>query len=349
MTNLSKILIIGDQFIPTTSYERYLQTSGLDVRYLTWSGTKAEQHALQTVMEHEGANAVPVPVELLEAVQDVEAIGVHFAPIGKELLDAAPNLKVIAVARTGLENIDVSEATRRGIAVVQALGRNAGAVAELQIGLMLSEARNIARADASVKNGQWRKDFPGARVEIKGRTVGMVGFGHVGAQFSQRISGFAPNLQTFDPYADPQVLETYSVSRVETLEELFSTSDFVLVQARLTAETERFITAEHFALMKPESYFINVSRSRLVDYDALYDALVSGRISGAGLDVFDAEPLPVNDRFRDLDNVTITTHFGGDTEDTNETSAQLVISALQEFNERGRIKRAINAKELEWA
>lgn len=349
MSNLSQILVIGDQFIPTASYERHLAPLGIDTEYLMWSGTKAQQHALQTIMEHQGANAVPTPAELLPAVAEAEAIGVHFAPIGKELLDAAPKLKLIAVARTGLENIDVAEATRRGIAVVPALGRNAGAVAELQIGLMLSEARNISRADASVKGGGWRKDFPGARIEIKGRTIGMVGFGHVGAQFSERISGFQPSLLAYDPYAQPEMLAGYNVQAVESLDELFSASDFILVQARLTPETERFINARHFSLMKPESYFINVSRSRLVNYDDLYEVLAEGRISGAGLDVFDEEPLAVDDRFRTLDNVTITTHFGGDTEDTNETSARLVSGAIEEFHRKGAIPRAINGKDLGWA
>jgi len=348
MPHLNTVLVVGDKFIPTESYAEYLEGSGLDARYIDWSGEKAEQHALQTIMEHQGPNSVGTPQEMLENIAEAEAIAFHFAPVTKELLDAAPRLKLISVARTGVENIDVEEATRRGIGVVQALGRNAGAVAELQIALMLAESRNVARADASVKAGGWRKDFPGARVEIHGRTVGMVGFGHVGRIFSERISGFQPKLLAFDPYASDDALAASGVARAESLEQVFRESDFVLVQARLTPETERFIGAEQFALMKPEAYFINVSRSRLVDYDALYDALAEGRISGAGLDVFDAEPLDEDDRFRSLDNVTITTHFGGDTEDTNAMSARLVAEAILEFRESGRIERALNARELGW-
>ena len=243
------------------------------------------------------------------------------------------------MARAGLENIDIAAATARGIGVVPALGRNAGAVAELQIGMILAETRNIARADASIKSGGWRKDFPGARVEIAHSTVGMVGFGHVGRTFSQRISGFAPKLLAYDPYATPQSLAESGVEQIFDLTELFARSDFIVVQARLSPETNRFIGAEQFAVMRPSAYFVNIARSRLVDYDALYDVLASGAISGAALDVFDDEPLPDDSRWRGLDNVTMTTHFGGDTDGTNISSARMVVAAAAEFAATGRVSR----------
>lgn len=349
MSESFRALIIGDKYIPTDSYAEYLKGSDLAVDYVEWEGTKAEQHALQQITEFKGVNAVEAPAALLDAVHDAEAIGLHFAPITAELLGKAPNLKLIAVARTGLENVDIDEATRRGIGVVPALGRNAGAVAELAIGLMLSEARNIARADASVKSGGWRKEFPGARIEIAGRTIGMVGFGHVGRITSERLAGFKPDILTFDPYASDELLRETGVRRVDTLDDVFRQSDFILVQARLTPETERFIGERQFRLMKSDAYFINGSRSRLVDYDALFNILQEGAISGAALDVFDEEPLPENSRWRTLDNVTITTHYGGDTEDTNRTSARLVTEAITEFAQTGKITRAVNAKDLGWA
>ena len=346
-----RTLIIGDQFIPAASYQDALaerSSEELELSTVDWSGTKAEQHHIQQVMEQHGPNAVTTPAELLDAVGDTEALGLHFAPVGKELIAAAPNLKVIAVARSGLENVDIDAATAAGVGVVASHGRNAGAVAELQLGLILAEARNIARADASVKAGEWRKDFPGNRIELARRTVGMVGFGHVGATFARRVSGFEATLVVYDPYVSDEVLAQHGAQRAHTLNEVFAGSDFVLVQARLTPQTERFITAEQFALMPPHAYFINVSRSRLVDYDALYEALAAGRISGAGLDVFDEEPLTADSRWRHLDNVTITTHFGGDTEDTNRVSAALVTDALSEFARSGKIARAANARELGW-
>jgi D-3-phosphoglycerate dehydrogenase len=348
-----KTLVIGDGFIPAQSYlDAFAADAGspelLDVRKVDWSGAKAHHHQQQQVMEVSGANALTAPPELLAVVGDVQALCLHFAPIGKDLLTAAPDLKLVSVARTGLENVDLAEATARGIGVVPALGRNAGAVAELQIGLMLAEARNIARADASIKTGGWRKDFPGARIEIADSTVGMIGFGHVGRNFAQRLDGFGPRMLAFDPYTDDVTLAEYDVERAETLEQVFAEADFIAVQARHTAQTDRFIGAAQFALMKPGAYFINVSRSRLVDSKALLDVLQAGTISGAGLDVFDDEPLAADSPWRSLDNVTMTTHFGGDTASTNRTSAKLVAAAVLEFARTGMVKHAVNADELGW-
>ena len=133
------------------------------------------------------------------------------------------------------------------------------------------------------------------------------------------------------------------------VDEVFAEGDFVVVQARHTPETERMIGARHFALMRPHAYFVNVSRSRLVDQAALLTVLEAGGIAGAGIDVFDEEPLPPDSPWRRLDNATLTTHFGGDTEDTNRTSARLVADAVLEFARTGRVARAVNAAELGWA
>jgi D-3-phosphoglycerate dehydrogenase / 2-oxoglutarate reductase len=344
------VLIVGDGFVPAASYVAAL--TGLDgtarPRTVDWAGAKADHHAAQAMMEVSGPEVVPVPPELAAAIPSARALGLHFAPVARALIEAAPDLGLIAVARTGLENVDVEAATEHGIGVVQALGRNASAVAELQLGLMLAEARNIARADASIRAGGWRKEFPGARIEVGGRTVGMVGFGQVGRHFAARLRGFGSTLLAYDPYTSEEAFAEHGVERVQVLLDVFRRSDFVVVQARLSPETERFIGAEHFAAMSPHAYFVNVSRSRLVDYDALYEALAAERIAGAALDVFDDEPLAPESPWRRLDNVTMTTHFGGDTEDTNRTSAALVAGAIDEYLRTGRVPRAVNAEALGW-
>ena len=343
-------LIVGDEFIPPESYLDAFSDSAelVRVRTVRWRGAKARQHELQQVMETAGANAVPAPPELLQTVPGAQALCLHFAPVGEDLLAAANDLRLIAVARAGLENVDVAAATKRGIGVVPAFGRNAGAVAELQLALMLAEARNVARADASVKSGGWRKEFPGARLEVAGRTVGMVGFGHVGRVFTRRLAGFGCRMLAYDPYAADAALAEFGVDRAATLEQVFAESDFVVIQARHSAETDRMIGAEQLRLMQPHAYFINVSRSRLVDENALLDVLKEGAIAGAGLDVFDAEPLPSDSPWRTLDNTTLTTHFGGDTEDTNRTSAALVARAVLEMARTGRVAHAVNAADLGW-
>jgi len=346
-------LVIGDHFIPADFYVSAI-TARLGegfgpVRTVDWSPAKAEQHALQQVMETGGANAVPAPPEVLGAVPGAEIVCMHFAPAGREVLAAAADLRLVAVARTGLENVDIAAATARGVGVVPVYGRNASAVAELEIGLMLAEARNIARADGSIKSGGWRKDFGRVPVEIGASTVGMVGFGHVGSVLAGRLSGFGCRILVFDPYVDTAVLAGHGAERCESLERLFADADFVVIQARHTPETDRFIGKELFALMKPGAFFINTARSRLVDTDALYDVLASGRIAGAALDVYDAEPLPPGSPWRALGNVTLTTHFGGDTVTTNQTSAGLVAETIAEYAATGRVKAAVNAESLGWA
>lgn len=346
-----RTLVVGDRFIPAEDYRAAFARRAderISLRSVDWSGGKADQHETQQLMEQRGANAVPAPAELVGAIGDAQALCLHFAPVGEVLLAAAPELRLIAVARSGLQNVDVAAATEAGVGVVPAHGRNAGAVAELQLGLMLSEARDIARADASVKNGLWRKDFPGVCFELAGKTIGMVGFGHVGTAFAARISGFGCTLLAYDPYAPDELLAVHGVRRAARLDEVFAGSDVVCVQARLTPDTERLVTAEHFALMPAHAYFINTSRSRVVDYDALYEVLAAGRIAGAGLDVFDDEPLPAGSPWRRLDNVTITTHFAGDTADTNRVSANLVAEAVAEFARTGTVPWAANAAELGW-
>jgi D-3-phosphoglycerate dehydrogenase len=176
----------------------------------------------------------------------------------------------------------------------------------------------------------------------------MVGFGHVGRSMARKLSGFNPTILVFDPYANEADLAKYNAKRVANIEDVFKESDFVLCQARLSPETERFINKRLFDLMKPTSYFINVSRSRLVNQQDLLDTLKAGKISGAGVDVFDSEPLDVNDEFRKLDNITMTTHFGGDTEGTNKYSAKLCADAITSFVTTGKVPWAVNAKELGW-
>lgn len=326
-------LLVGDRFIPSSTFvaeldRRMFPTDDLTYDTVEWSGDKASQHAAQQVMELEGPNAVEAAGELFDAVSDVEVLCVHFAPVGAELIARAKRLRRVVVARAGLENVDLEAAAARGITVTPIQGRNAGAVAELQIGLMLAEARNISRADRSVKEGHWRKEFHGSPVEIGGSRVGMVGLGHVGRAFARRLLGFDAVLTAFDPYVNDEAFKAHGVIRSSDLETIFATSDFVVIQARLTDETRHMIGANLLNLLRPSAFFINVARSRIVDMDALYSVLSQGRLAGAGLDVFDDEPLRVGSVWRDLDNVTLTTHFGGDTQSTNRVSAGMVADAL---------------------
>lgn len=345
---MKKVVAIGDQFIGADQYRKYLEGTDIVFSECTLPGNKEEQHTAQQVMEFNGPNSVEPDAEVLEKVKGADIITAHFAPMGEKLIDAIPNLKLIAVARAGLENVDIAAATERGIGVVPAMGRNATAVAELQIGLILAESRNISRADQSIKSGGWRKEFPGSRIEIGESTIGMVGFGHVGRAMAKKLKGFDVTILVFDPYAKAEEIAKYGGTQVASIDEVFAKGDFVICQARLSNETERFINKSLFDLMKPSAYFINVSRSRLVNQQDLIDTLKAGKISGAGIDVFDSEPLEIESELRKLDNVTMTTHFGGDTESTVKHSARICAEAIREYLSTGKVAWAVNAKELGW-
>src|SRR5919112_3672240 len=165
-------LVVGDLFISSEAFRKAIEKElGEDfgpVREVTWNGgeTLEEQHHVQQIMEQDGPEAVEVPGEVIEAVGDAEAMALHFAPVSEAVLEAGRNLKVVIVSRAGVENVNVETASERGVAVVNLQGRNAPAVAEQAIALMLAEARDIARADAGIKAGRWPKEFPSPTYEL---------------------------------------------------------------------------------------------------------------------------------------------------------------------------------------
>lgn len=347
-----RTLIVGDHFVGADIFlEAIHKTLGKDfgpVRTVTWAGASMEeQHAEQQVMEWKGPEAVRTPIEVVQAAGDAEIIAVHFTPVPIAVLDAAKDLKAVVVARTGVENVNLEEATRRGVAVVNVYGRNANAVAEQAVGLMLNEIRDIARADAAIKAGGWPEEPLSAVLELAGRTIGLIGFGNVGRKLARRLSGFDVNLLAYDPYVDAATIEAHGGQKVEDFGWIFREADVVSLHARLTEETHRFIGREQFELMKPSAYFINNARSRLVDYDALYDALANRRIAGAALDVHEDEPLPADSPWRRLPNVTLTPHTAGATPEVWTNSAWLVAEAIKEVVDTGQATNTINPEVTE--
>lgn len=343
------VVAIGDHFVPGELYRDALLArlgTGLGpVVTVELPGDKRTQHAQQQRMEWLGPGAVEVPDDLLAAVAAAEVLAVHYAPVSAAVLASAPRLRAVVVARAGLENVDIPAATARGVQVTGVAGRNAAAVAELAVGLMLAEGRDIARADASIKAGGWRKDFPALPTELAGATVGLIGFGHVGRQLAGKLAGFEPRLLVHDPYVAAADLTPYQAEPVD-LDRIFVESDFISVQARATADNERFIDAKLLDLMKHTAYFVNVGRSRLVDYDDLYQVLADHRIAGAALDVFDDEPLPADSPWRRLDNVTLTPHLASDTPHTRRISAELVAEEIAALAATGRVRHPVNAADL---
>ncbi|GAA1857790.1 NAD(P)-dependent oxidoreductase [Microbacterium koreense] len=327
------IVIIGDAYVPADTISAAIRERlGEDAAIIVatdWTipGGGPAIHALQHQIELHGPDAVEVPAELVELASTADILVVHFFPVPSHVLTDSEGLRAVVVARAGTENVDASVAAANNVSVRNIAGRNAPAVAEITLGLILAEMRNIARADRSIATGGWRKDYRSRATELGGRTVGLIGYGQVGRRFVKLLSGFDVEVIASDPYANPDLLRADGVTPV-SFDDVFERADVIAVFARLTEENARFIGRDQFAKMKPTAYFVNTARSRLVDYDALLAALEQDQIAGAALDVFDEEPLPADSRWRQLDNTTLTVHFAGDTPESFSRSGGLVAEVV---------------------
>jgi len=306
------------------------QFRGVEVIESLWDDeSETDITAVIRRIEKNGPANEPIPQGFIEN-PTAELLAGSFCPFSARGMDKFENLRIIGVMRAGLENIDVPAATERGIAVVNASGRNADAVSDFAIGMMLAEARNIARAHHSIVSGGWQVDFASSATtpDMRDKTIGLFGFGVIGKTLAEKLCGFHVNLIVYDPYIKQESVERFGGKLVDK-ESLFKNSDFISVHARLTSENQHTIGKSELTLMKKTAYFINTARAGLVDYDALYDVLSQKQIAGAALDVFDKEPLPEDDRFRKLDNVTLTTHRAGATLDAANNSPRLVFERMQ--------------------
>lgn len=325
-----KLLAVSDTYIPFQFMEKgfqSLEAMGVEVEVRRWEHDSLPQlQEANLAIELDGPDAVELPAAVTENTGDVDILIVQFTPVGRRWIEAASSLRVIGVLRGGTENVDVPFATERGIAVLNTPGRNARAVAECAMGMILSEVRNIARSHAFLKNGQWRREFPNSVEipELNEKTVGLVGYGAVGRLMAQYLQAFGSRIVAFDPYChgDPAPAELVD------LQTLLRQSDVVSIHARLTEETQHLIGRKELNMMKPSAVLVNTARSGLVDEEALCQALAERRIMGAALDVFDDEPLsPVHPLVK-LDNVTITPHLAGSTVDAFRNSPKMMAAHL---------------------
>ncbi|WP_291314718.1 phosphoglycerate dehydrogenase [Corynebacterium sp. UBA2622] len=264
--------------------------------------------------------------ELLAAVPEADALLVRSATtVDREVIEAAPNLKIIGRAGVGLDNVDIDAATERGVMVVNAPTSNIHSACEHAIALLLATARQIPAADATLREAQWKRSaFKG--VEIYGKTVGIVGFGHIGQLFAQRLAAFETSIIAYDPYANPARAAQLGVELVE-LDELMARADFVTIHLPKTKETAGMFNAELLAKAKEGQIIINAARGGLVDEAALADAIVSGRIRGAGFDVYATEPCTDSPLFA-LEQVVVTPHLGASTEEAQDRAGTDVAASV---------------------
>lgn len=267
---------------------------------------------------------------LLDAVKEADALLVRSATtVDAEVIAAAPNLKIVGRAGVGLDNVDIPAATEAGVMVANAPTSNIHSACEHAVSLLLSTARQIPAADATLREGEWkRSSFNG--VEIFGKTVGIVGFGHIGQLFAQRLAAFETEIIAYDPYANPARAAQLGVELVE-LEELMGRSDFVTIHLPKTKETAGMFDAELLAKSKKGQIIINAARGGLVDEQALADAIESGHIRGAGFDVYASEPCTDSPLFK-LPQVVVTPHLGASTVEAQDRAgtdvADSVLKAL---------------------
>nr|WP_243848607.1 phosphoglycerate dehydrogenase [Lysinibacter cavernae] len=264
---------------------------------------------------------------LLSAVASADAILVRSATqVDAEVLQAAKQLKVIARAGVGLDNVDIKAATAAGVMVVNAPTSNIISAAELTVGHILSLARHIPQAHEALSVGQWKRSaYTGT--ELFEKTVGIVGLGRIGALIAERLKGFGVSLVAYDPYVTSARAQQLGVQLV-TLDELLAQADFLTIHMPKTPETTGMIGAEQLAKMKPTAYVINVARGGLIDEDALYGALEAKHIAGAGLDVFVQEP-PKDSPLLSLPNVIVTPHLGASTDEAQEKAGVSVAKSVR--------------------
>jgi D-3-phosphoglycerate dehydrogenase len=331
------ILAVSDSFIPADIMQSGLSglsQAGFHLEVRHWNHESIE--ALQRdnlLIEQHGPEAVQLPPGLFAGVENFAAIIVQFAPVNRRVIEQASSLKLIGVLRGGTENIDTAFATEKNVAVANTPGRNARAVAEFTIGLILGEVRNIARSHAALKTAQWRKTFPNSNEipELFGKTVGLIGLGAVGNLVAGYLHAFGCTVIAYDPY----VKVTPAGISLLGLEDVLRRSDIVSIHARYTNDTHHLIGPKEIELMKPGAILVNTARSGLVDQNSLVAALQQGRIRGAALDVFDVEPIEAGDPILALDNLTMTPHLAGSTRDAFTNSPLLFAGMLKKHLTEG--------------
>lgn len=279
------------------------------------------------------AEASGTETDLLAALGDAELAVTQMAPFTAKVIESSPRLRFIGVCRGGPVNVDLAAATAAGVPVCNAPGRNAAAAAEFAIGLILAGLRRIPAADAELKAGNWRGDYyayDNAGLELDGATVGLVGYGAIGAIVARVLRAFGAHVLVADPYTDPTRAAADGV-RLVGLDELLRHSGVVSLHARLTPETTRLIDAAKLDLLPHGAVLVNSARGGLLDYAPLPGLLRSGRLGALALDVYDVEPPGADWPLHDAPNVITTPHLAGATRQTAHRAAAIVAEELARF------------------
>ena len=285
--------------------------------------------------------------ELVKIIPEFSALVVRSqTKVTAQILNAGARLRVVGRAGVGVDNVDVETATRRGIIVLNAPGGNTVSTAEHTFSLLLSVARKIPQADASMRGKSWdRKNFEG--IELYDKTLGVIGMGRIGSELSRRAIAFGMRVIAYDPYLSAARARTLQVELVDELDDLLASADFISLHTPLTEETHHMVDATRLEKTKRGVRVINCARGGLIDEDALADALHSGQVGGAALDVFEIEPLPSDSPLRTAPNLVLTPHLGASTAEAQESVGIEIAQSIRAALLEGTIRNAVNMPNLD--
>ena len=314
----TEVAIIGDRFMLSSMFEEALRDACGDritcrKLDLPWPDEPMEHGyavaGLEGLKEYMGT-----PEQVLAHLGNAPILVTHLAPLPEAVFASAPNLKMVAVSRGGPVNVSMQSAADHKVLVVNTPGRNASAVAEFTIGAIIAETRNITRGHDALRKGEYRGDLYRADVtgdELSDMTVGIIGYGAVGSRVVRLLRAFGTRILVCDPYVQLTAEDKNAGVEHVSLDTLLQQSDLVSLHPRVTSETRGMIGTDQLAKMKKGAVLVNTARGPLLDYDALYDALVSGHLRGAMLETFAIEPTPPDWSLLQLPNVTLTPHIAG--------------------------------------
>jgi D-3-phosphoglycerate dehydrogenase / 2-oxoglutarate reductase len=330
-----KILVVGDPYMPVSVFEQALAplVPAHEFSFLQIEG--GNEGDVQAVPECAIGEYAGTPAEVARRLSDQEVLVVHGAPVTDSVLGASPKLALVGCARGGPVNVDLAAASRRRIPVVTTPGKNAEAVADLTLALWLMLARGLPAAIrfAAAEGNLGQSTFEGARFlgrDLGGQTAGLVGFGQVGTRVARRALAFGMTVLAYDPWVERARIDGVGI-RACGFAELLAQSDFVSLHARSTPENANLFGRDQFEAMRPGACFVNTARETLVDEDALYHALVSGRLAGAALDVVRPRAAGGAHPLAALDQVILTPHIGGATRETLAHGAQMIAEEIRRF------------------
>jgi phosphoglycerate dehydrogenase-like enzyme len=320
---MTNILVIGDSFLPSQVF-----LNSLNVHL---SGLKIKIEIVDALLVDGLGNSEDssdIEARIIEKIGETEILVAHMVPIGPNVIQAAPKLRMIACARAGPVSVDIEFAQKHGVSVINAPLRGTEAVVDLTFGLMLSVARKIDRSATAFKKGVVMEYVECNGPELSGRTIGIIGFGSVGSRVACVAKAWGMNVLAYDPHLSTERMT--ALTNVVDLDTLLRQSDFVTIHARLSSDSYHMIGDRELSIMKTTAYLINTARGALVDERALYRALTTNRIAGAALDVLERDNDPNNPLIR-LPNVTATPHIGGASIDVPRKAADAVSTDILRF------------------